>query len=259
MALVLAYPIFYAAYLSLPPGFAWRSCAPACFPSSASATTQQVAERSAVPAVAGQHAESSRRSRCVSRWSPAVAIAVLINQQDIWTSRITRFLILLPYAVPPIANGLIWSFIYNCKFGFLNRLLFSWAPSTGRSTGRPTPIPRCMPLRCRISGAPCPSRSCWCTPRCRASARNSTRPHRWTAPARGQRFRHITLPLMLPVIVVLLVLRTSFAFAVFDEVLAITQGGPGDATWVAAGTATRKASRRRSTSASARPRPSSWR
>ena len=43
----------------------------------------------------------------------AVAIAILINQQDIWTSRITRFLILLPYAVPPIANGLIWSFMYN--------------------------------------------------------------------------------------------------------------------------------------------------
>ena len=29
-------------------------------------------------------------------------------------------------------------------------------------------------------------------------------------------------------------LRTSFAFAVFEEILAITQGGPGDATWVAA-------------------------
>ena len=29
------------------------------------------------------------------------------------------------------------------------------------------------------------------------------------------------------------ILRTSFAFLVFDEVLAITQGGPGDATWVA--------------------------
>jgi len=29
------------------------------------------------------------------------------------------------------------------------------------------------------------------------------------------------------------VLRTSFAFTVFEEVLAITQGGPGDATWVA--------------------------
>jgi ABC-type sugar transport system permease subunit len=37
-----------------------------------------------------------------------------------------------------------------------------------------------------------------------------------------------------PIIVVILVLRTSFAFTVFEEVLPITQGGPGDATWVAA-------------------------
>ena len=49
-----------------------------------------------------------------------------------------------------------------------------------------------------------------------------------------RRFWHITLPLLTPIIVVILVLRTSFAFAVFEEILAITQGGPGDATWVAA-------------------------
>jgi len=48
------------------------------------------------------------------------------------------------------------------------------------------------------------------------------------------RFWYITLPLLRPIIVVILVLRTSFAFAVFEEILAITQGGPGDATWVAA-------------------------
>jgi ABC-type sugar transport system permease subunit len=36
------------------------------------------------------------------------------------------------------------------------------------------------------------------------------------------------------IIAVILILRTSFAFAVFEEILAITQGGPGDATWVAA-------------------------
>ena len=33
-----------------------------------------------------------------------------------------------------------------------------------------------------------------------------------------------------PVIVIILILRTSFAFAVFEEILAITQGGPGDAS-----------------------------
>jgi ABC-type sugar transport system permease subunit len=50
----------------------------------------------------------------------------------------------------------------------------------------------------------------------------------------GQRFWGVTLPLLLPVIAVSLILRTTFAFMVFDEILAITQGGPGNDTWVAA-------------------------
>jgi raffinose/stachyose/melibiose transport system permease protein len=49
-----------------------------------------------------------------------------------------------------------------------------------------------------------------------------------------RRFWHITLPLLRPIIAIILILRTSFSFAVFEEILAITQGGPGDATWVAA-------------------------
>ena len=42
------------------------------------------------------------------------------------------------------------------------------------------------------------------------------------------------MPLLQPIIAIILILRTAFAFAVFEEILAITQGGPGDATWVAA-------------------------
>jgi ABC-type sugar transport system permease subunit len=49
-----------------------------------------------------------------------------------------------------------------------------------------------------------------------------------------RRWWTITLPLLRPVIAVSLILRTTFAFMVFDEILAITQGGPGNATWVAA-------------------------
>ena len=48
------------------------------------------------------------------------------------------------------------------------------------------------------------------------------------------RFRQITLPMLQQIIAIILILRTAFAFAVFEEILAITQGGPGDATWVAA-------------------------
>jgi ABC-type sugar transport system permease subunit len=55
----------------------------------------------------------------------AIAIALLIDQRRVWTSKVTKLLILVPYAVPPIANGLIWSFMYNFDFGFLNRILFT--------------------------------------------------------------------------------------------------------------------------------------
>ena len=47
-------------------------------------------------------------------------------------------------------------------------------------------------------------------------------------------FWSLTLPLLRPIIAVTLILRTTFAFMVFDEILAITQGGPGNDTWVAA-------------------------
>src|SRR3979411_1841647 len=50
----------------------------------------------------------------------AVLIALLINQTSVWTSRVTRFLILLPYAIPPIANGLFWALLYRFMLRFLN-------------------------------------------------------------------------------------------------------------------------------------------
>lgn len=45
-----------------------------------------------------------------------------------------------------------------------------------------------------------------------------------------QRLRHIVLPMLLPVILLGLLLRTMDAFRVFDSVFVTTKGGPGDAT-----------------------------
>jgi multiple sugar transport system permease protein len=164
----------------------------------------------------------------------AVALALLIDQRQVWTSRVTKFLILLPYAVPPIANGLIWAFMYNFDFGFLNRILFTlnlidhpinWAgnPDTALFALAIPYIWRTLPFAILLVHA----------------ALQGINPELYEAAdidgaGALQRFWSITLPLLRPIIVVILVLRTSFAFAVFEEVLAITQGGPGDATWVAA-------------------------
>jgi multiple sugar transport system permease protein len=44
------------------------------------------------------------------------------------------------------------------------------------------------------------------------------------------RFRHITLPLLRPVMVLALLFRSLQAFAVFDLIWVLTQGGPGGTT-----------------------------
>ena len=164
----------------------------------------------------------------------AVMIALLIDQQGVWTSRVTRVLILLPYAIPPIANGLIWAFIYNYQFGFLNRIVLTlglsdeplnWAgdPDTALYAVTVPYIWRTLPFAILLVHAALQS-----IPRDLHEAAAVDGATAW------RRFWHVTLPLLTPVLVVILVLRTSFAFAVFEEILAITQGGPGDATWVAA-------------------------
>ena len=163
-----------------------------------------------------------------------LAIALLINQPGIWLSRVTRVLVLLPYAIPPIANGLIWVYIYNFKLGFLNRVLYqlgliedyiNWTgvPETALYALTVPYIWRTLPFAILLFHATLQS-----LPQEPYEAAKVDGANAW------QCFWHITLPMMRPIIAVVVILRTSFAFLVFEEVLALTQGGPGDATWVAA-------------------------
>ncbi|MCK6452173.1 MAG: sugar ABC transporter permease [Alphaproteobacteria bacterium] len=232
MALVLAYPIYYAGYLSVHkvgiaeirrgvfPFYDWQNYARLFEDELFWLSLQNTAIFTFVTVSA--------------EIVLAVAIALLINQSSLWTSRVTRWLILLPYAIPPIANGLIWNFMYNFQFGFLNRILFTagiigepinWAgnPDTALYAVTVPYIWRTLPfaillIHAALQGIP---RELYEA----AAVDGATAWHR---------FRHVTLPLLRPIIAVILILRTSFAFAVFEEILAITQGGPGDATWVAA-------------------------
>jgi multiple sugar transport system permease protein len=232
LTLVLAYPIFYAAYLSMHK-VALAELRRGIFPFVGFDNYRRILSDPLF--LLSLKNTLIFTAFCVTvEVVLAVAIALLIDQTHVWTSRLTKFLVLLPYAVPPIANGLIWSFIYNFDFGFLNRILFTlhlidrpinWAgdPNTALVALAVPYIWRTLPFAILLVHA----------------ALQGINPELYEAAnidgaGALPRFRHITLPLLIPMIVVILVLRTSFAFAVFEEVLAITQGGPGDATWVAA-------------------------
>lgn len=232
MALVLAYPIYYAGYLSVHRvGIA--QIRRGVFPFNDWQNYAQLFED-------GLFWLSLKNTMIFTAITVsaevvlAVAIALLINQQHVWTSRVTRVLILLPYAIPPIANGLIWHFMYSFQFGFLNRILFTlgiitdpinWAgnPDTALYAVTVPYIWRTLPFAILLVHAALQG-----IPRELYEAAAVDGATAW------RRFWNITLPLLRPIIAVILILRTSFAFAVFEEILAITQGGPGDATWVAA-------------------------
>lgn len=232
MALVLAYPIYYAGYLSVHkvgiaeirrgvfPFYDWQNYARVFEDELFWLSLKNTLTFTVITVTA--------------EIVLAVAIALLINQTSVWTSRVTRWLILLPYAIPPIANGLIWHFMYNFQFGFLNRIFFTlgfidepinWAgnPNTALYAVTVPYIWRTLPFAILLV---------------HAALQGISRELYEAAAVDGatawKRFWHITLPLLRPIIAVILILRTSFAFAVFEEILAITQGGPGDATWVAA-------------------------
>jgi multiple sugar transport system permease protein len=232
LALVLAYPIFYAGYLSFHK-VALAELRRGIFPFVAFDNYRRILT-DPLFILSLKNTLIFSAVSVTAEIVLAIAIALLIDQRQVWTSRITQFLILIPYAVPPIANGLIWAFMYNFESGFLNRILFTlglihepinWAgnPSTALLALTIPYIWRTLPFAILLVHA----------------ALQGINPELYEAAdidgaGALQRFWHITLPLLAPVIVVILVLRTSFAFAVFEEVLAITQGGPGDATWVAA-------------------------
>lgn len=231
LGLVLAYPIYYAAYLSFHK-VSLAELRRGIFPFVGFANYERIIS-DPLFLVALKNTLIFTAFSVTMEIVLAVAIALLIDQKHIWSSRVTKFLILVPYAVPPIANGLIWSFIYSFEYGFLNRILFTfgltekavnWAgdPATALFAVSIPYIWRTLPFAILLI---------------HAALQGISQEFYEAASVDGagalQRFWHITLPLLRPIIVVILVLRTSFAFAVFDEVLAITQGGPGDATWVA--------------------------
>ena len=157
-----------------------------------------------------------------------------MNKTNTRLSYLTRALVLLPWAVPPVANGLMWSFIFNSRYGSLNATLYSLglidefirflsSPVLAFAAVVVAYVWRVMPFSALLYHAALAG-----IPKDLYEAAQVDGASAW------KQFRYITLPLLRPVTAVLLILRTAFAIMIFDEVFALTNGGPGDSTWTAA-------------------------
>jgi multiple sugar transport system permease protein len=232
LALVLAYPIGFAGYLSLHE-VSIRHLRSGEFPFVGLANFARLLEDE-VFWLSLRHTLVFVVASVTLEVVIGLGVALTISDERVWLSRVTRLLILIPWAVPPVVNGLLWSFIANAQYGYLNRALHklglitdyvNWlgqpqlamAVVVAAYVWRTTPF-NILLYHAAIQGIPAEIYE--------AAAVDGASP--W------QSLWRLTVPLLRPIVAVTLILRTTFSFMVFDEILAITQGGPGNDTWVAA-------------------------
>jgi len=132
--------------------------------------------------------------------------------------------ILVPWAIPTVVSARIWEWMYNPEIGVLNHLLgarLNWLgdpvlalhAAIIMDVWKSTPFVALLVLA-GLQGIP---RDLY-----RAAAVDGA--GAWTA------FRRITLPLLVPVILVAAVFRTIDALRVFDAIYVLTGGGPANGT-----------------------------
>lgn len=143
---------------------------------------------------------------------------------------LVRAAVLVPWAIPTVVAALLWRFMFDSEAGIANAIAMSvgvmdkpfvwfihasaaWVPIILADVWKMTPFVTLLLLAglqnidaslyeaARIDGA-----SAW------------------------QQFRHVTLPLLAPAILVALIFRTLDAFRVFDLIYVLTGGGPGTST-----------------------------
>ena len=143
---------------------------------------------------------------------------------------LVRAAVLVPWAIPTVVSALLWRFMFEGQHGIVNTALLNlglmgeprvwfidplaaWVPVILADVWKTTPFVGLLLLAglqnidaslyeaARIDGA-----SPW------------------------RQFRHVTLPLLQPAILVALIFRTLDAFRVFDLIYALTGGGPGTST-----------------------------
>jgi ABC-type sugar transport system permease subunit len=157
-----------------------------------------------------------------------LGIALVLNET--FRGRgLLRAVVLIPWAVPTVVASQMWRFIFNDRYGLVNFMLFGadtsryWAPLAhphfALAAIMVAEIWKTTPFAALIILAGLQS-----IPDDLYEAASVDGATPW------QKFRHLTLPLLKPALLLALLFRTSDALRVFDLVFVMTQGGPADAT-----------------------------
>lgn len=163
----------------------------------------------------------------------ATLMALLLNQ-EFRGRRVLSAILLIPWAIPYVANGLMWKWIYDSGYGALNGLLLQLG-FIDKYLVMLGDTHKTMPL---ITNAFVWKEVPLATILLLVTLK-SIRPDLYSA-ARvdganwWQRFLHVTLPQLVPGFALVVIYETMMAIRHFDLFFVLTEGGPADASHVVA-------------------------
>lgn len=162
------------------------------------------------------------------------AAALLLNQK--FKGRVVLgVLVLLPWAVPKVAAAVVWKWMFNAQYGIVNWFL----TGLGFSAFEGFPwfnyaLPAFVAIWVVIVWQSFPFVALMLLAGFQAIPPEVIEAAKSDGATAAQRLRHITLPLLKPLILVLLVISTIWDFKIFDQVFVMTGGGPARSTEVIA-------------------------
>lgn len=163
----------------------------------------------------------------------AMLMALLLNE-EFRGRRILSAILLIPWAIPYVANGLMWKWIYDSGYGALNGLLLQLGlidkylvmlGDPGKTMGLITNsfVWKEVPLATILLLVTLKSIRADLYSAAKVDGANV-----W------QRFVHITLPALVPGFTLVMIYETMMAIRHFDLFFILTEGGPAEASHVLA-------------------------
>jgi multiple sugar transport system permease protein len=154
----------------------------------------------------------------------AFFFSLLLNQA-FWGRSIVRVAVIVPWAVPSVVAGILWGQMFNAQHGFINGLIRALGGEGGIIwLGEPVLALHAIIIAETWRGLPLATlvllAGLQMLPSSVYEAADVDGATAW------QKFRHVTLPLMWPLLLPLLILQFVFAMKSFDIIFVLTGGGP---------------------------------
>ncbi len=158
-----------------------------------------------------------------------MAVALVLNQS--FKGRgIVRTISIIPWALPTAVMGLAWAWIFNDQFGIVNDLLFRLGLIEEGISWLGNPTLAMLALVIADVWKTTPFISILLLAGLQSIPGDLYEAHSIDGATPWQSFWQITVPLIMPQILIALLFRFAQSFGIFDLVQVMTGGGPAGAT-----------------------------